>query len=92
MIQRDASLRGENGVRRKRTASNGDGTAMTLRLRTLTAALMAAVLLSGCGEPKFENVGSRNSLVEDQQACAAEIAKSPAALAYRQNPAAHPDF
>ena len=65
---------------------------MTLRLRTLTAALMAAVLLSGCGEPKFENVGSRNSLVEDQQACAAEIAKSPAALAYRQNPAAHPDF
>jgi len=53
---------------------------------------MAGVLLSGCGEPKFKNVGSRNSLVEDQQACAVEIAKSPAALAYRQNPSAYPDF
>ena len=64
-----------------------------LRLRSLTGALMAGVLLSGCGEPKFENVGSRNSLVEDQQACAVEVAKSPAAaLEYRQNPAAHPDF
>ena len=53
---------------------------------------MAAVLLSGCGEPIFENAGSRNSLVEDQLACAVEVAKSAAALAYRQNPAAHPDY
>ena len=65
---------------------------MTLRLCTLTGALMAAVLLSGCGEPIFENAGSRNSLVEDQLACAVEVAKSAAALAYRQNPAAHPDY
>jgi hypothetical protein len=92
MIYRDASLRGENGVRQKSTANNGDGAAMTLRRRTLTGVLLAGVLLSGCGEPKFENVGRRNSLVEDQQACAGEMAKSPAALAYRQNPAAHPDF
>ena len=54
---------------------------MTLRLCTLTGALMAAVLLSGCSEPIFENAGSHNSLVEDQQACAVEVAKSPAALA-----------
>ena len=53
---------------------------------------MAGVLLSGCGEPKFENAGSRNSLVEDQQACAVEVAKSPAALEHQQNPAAHPDY
>ena len=65
---------------------------MMLRLCTLTGALMAAVLLSGCGEPIFENAGSHNSLVEDQQACAVEVAKSPVALAYRQNPAAHPDY
>ena len=65
---------------------------MTLRLRTSAGMLMAAVLLSGCGEPIFENAGSHNSLVEDQQACAVEVAKSPAALACRQNPAAHPDY
>jgi len=53
---------------------------------------MAGVLLSGCGEPKFENASSRHSLDEDRQACAVEMAKSPAALAYRQNPAAHADF
>src|SRR5438093_3937120 len=65
---------------------------MTLRLRTSAGMLMAAVLLSGCGEPIFENAGSHNSLGEDQQACAVEAAKSPAALAYRQNPAAHPGY
>ena len=54
---------------------------MTLRLRTSAGMLMAAVLLSGCGEPIFENAGSHNSLVEDQQACAVEVAMSPAALA-----------
>src|SRR5574341_753624 len=48
MIHRDASLRGENGVRQRSTACRGDGTTMTLRLRTLTGALMAAVLLAGC--------------------------------------------
>jgi hypothetical protein len=89
---RDASLRGEYGVRQESTANNGDGAAMTLRRRTLTWALLAAVLLSGCGEQKFEHAGSRNSLAENRQACAVEMAKSPAAQAYLQNPAAHRDY
>jgi len=88
----EASLRGEDGVRQKSAAYNNDGTTMTLRRRILTWALMAAALLSGCGEAKFEDAGSRNSLAEDRQACAVEVANSPAALAYRQNPAAHPDY
>ena len=49
-------------------------------------------VLTGCGEPMFENAGSPNSLLEDRQACAMEIDQSPAALAYRQNPTAHPDY
>ena len=49
-------------------------------------------LLSGCGEPVFENAGSKNSLLEDREACAMEMEKSPAALAYRQNPTAHPEY
>jgi hypothetical protein len=52
----------------------------------------AMALLSGCGEPMFENAGSQNSLLEDREACALEIDQSPAALAYRQNPTAHPDY
>ena len=46
----------------------------------------------GCGEPMFENAGSPNSLLEDREACAMEMEKSPGALAYRQNPAAHPEY
>jgi hypothetical protein len=58
-----------------------------------TAAMVAAlVLLNACGEPIFDNTGSRNSVLEDREACAAEIANSPAATAYRQNPAAHPNY
>jgi hypothetical protein len=49
-------------------------------------------LLTGCGEPMFENAGSQHSLLEDREACAVEIDQSPAALAYRQNPTAHPDY
>jgi hypothetical protein len=49
-------------------------------------------LLTGCGEPMFENAGSRHSLLEDREACAMEIDKSPAALAYRENPNAHPEY
>ena len=49
-------------------------------------------LLTGCGEPMFENAGSQYSLVEDREACAAEINQSPAALAYRENPAAHAEY
>lgn len=77
----EASLRGEDGSRPKSTPRNREGTAMTLKLRTLIEALMAAVLLSDCGEPISENASSQNSLIEDQQACAVEVAKSPAALA-----------
>ncbi|MEI8014868.1 MAG: hypothetical protein WCH20_08525 [Nitrospira sp.] len=48
--------------------------------------------LSGCGEPMFENAGSQHSLLEDREACAMEMDQSPEALAYRQNPMAHPDY
>jgi len=40
----------------------------------------------------FENAGSQQSLMEDREACAMEINQSPAALAYRENPSAHPDY
>jgi histone H3/H4 len=49
-------------------------------------------LLTGCGEPMFENAGSQNSLLEDREACAMEIDQSIQALAYRQNPTAHPEY
>ena len=49
-------------------------------------------LLAGCGEPMFDYAGSQHSLLEDREACAMEIDQSPAALAYRQNPTAHPDY
>ena len=52
----------------------------------------AMALLAGCGEPMFENAGSKNSLVRDREACAMEMEKSPAAIAYRQNPTAHPEY
>ncbi len=49
-------------------------------------------LLTGCGEPMFENAGSQHSLLEDREACAMEMDQSPEALAYRQNSTAHPDY
>ena len=54
--------------------------------------LVAITLLAACGEPMFENAGSPNSLLGDREACAMELGKSPAAIAYRQNPMAHPDY
>ena len=54
--------------------------------------LAVLTLLAGCGEPIFENAGSQKSLMEDREACAVEINQSPAALAYRENPSAHPDY
>jgi hypothetical protein len=63
-----------------------------IRKGQATAMAAAMVLLYACGEPMFENAGSRNSLLEDRKACAVEINNSPAATAYRQNPTAHPDF
>ena len=50
------------------------------------------VVLTGCGEPMFDNAGSQNSLLEDREACAKEMEKSPAAIAYRRNPTAHPEY
>jgi len=54
--------------------------------------MFVVALVSACGEPKFENAGSQNSLIEDREVCAMELEQSPAALAYRQNPTAHPDY
>ena len=59
--------------------------------RTISVIFILA-LLSACGEPMFEKAGSQHSLLEDRKACAMEIGQSPAALAYRQNPTAHPDY
>src|SRR5262245_30506217 len=53
---------------------------------------LSLIALAGCGEPAFENAGSQASLLEDREACAAEIDKSAAASAYRQNPDAHPQY
>lgn len=53
---------------------------------------LTLIVLAGCGEPAFENAGSQASLLEDREACAAQIDQSPAANAYRQNPDAHPEF
>ena len=54
--------------------------------------ILVVAWLAGCGEPMYDNAGSQNSLLEDREACAMEMEKSPAAMAYRQNPTAHPDY
>lgn len=59
--------------------------------RTISIIFIFA-LLSACGEPMFENAGSQHSLLEDREACAMEMEKSPAAIAYRQNSTAHPEY
>jgi hypothetical protein len=51
-----------------------------------------AIAIAGCGEPIYENAGSPHSLIEDREACAVELDGSPAALAYRDHPGAHPDY
>jgi hypothetical protein len=63
-----------------------------LNLGRAISIIFVVALLTGCGEPMFENAGSQHSLLEDREACAMEIDQSPAALAYRQNPTAHPDY
>jgi len=60
-------------------------------MRFLGLVLPFAVF-AGCGEPMFENAGSQHGLLEDREACAMEMEKSPAAIAYRQNPTAHPEY
>ena len=54
--------------------------------------MFVVALLTACGEPMFENAGSQNSLLVDREACAMEMEQSPEALAYRQNPTAHPEY
>jgi hypothetical protein len=54
--------------------------------------LSGLALLSACGEPVYEHAGSPHSFLEDREACVKEIEQSPGAIAYRQNPAAHPDY
>ncbi len=65
---------------------------MVLDLSRAMSIIFLVASLSGCGEPMFENAGSLHSLLEDREACAMEIDQSPEALAYRQNPTAHPDY
>ena len=63
-----------------------------LDLSRAISIILVVAWLTACGEPMFENAGSKNSLLEDREACAMTIDKSPAAVAYRQNPAAHPEY
>jgi hypothetical protein len=63
-----------------------------LDLSRAISIIFLVALPSGCGEPVFENAGSPNSLLEDREACAMEMEKSPAAIAYHQNPTAHPEY
>jgi hypothetical protein len=64
---------------------------MSVLSRTISI-ILGGALLSACGEPMFENAGSQNSLLEDREACTMEMEKSPAAIAYRQDPTAHPEY
>ena len=63
-----------------------------LDLKRAISMMFVMALLSACGEPMFDNAGSQNSLLEDREACAMEMEKTPAAIAYRQNPTAHPEY
>ena len=63
-----------------------------LDLSRAISLMLVVAWLAGCGEPMYDNAGSQNSLLEDREACAMEMEKSPAAIAYRQNPTAHPDY
>lgn len=63
-----------------------------LDLTRLISITFILALLIACGEPMFENAGSQHSLLEDREACAMEIEQTPAAIAYRQNPTAHPEY
>jgi hypothetical protein len=78
-------------VYRDRQRFNHEGIVVLVLSRVISIIFVVA-LLSACGEPMFDNAGSQHSLLEDREACAMEMEKSPAALAYRQNPTAHPDY
>jgi len=63
-----------------------------LGLNRAITIILSVALLSACGEPMFDNAGSQNSLLENREACAMDMKESPAAVAYRQSPTAHPDY
>ena len=63
-----------------------------LDLSRAISLMLVVAWLAGCGEPMYDNAGSQHSLLEDREACAMEMEKSPAAMAYRQNPTMHPDY
>lgn len=65
---------------------------MIIRRKRIPFTLLSLLFLAGCGEPMYDNNGSQHSLLEDREACAGEIDQSPAVLAYRENPSAHPDY
>ena len=65
---------------------------MIVRRWQVPYTLLSLMVLAGCGEPMFDNAGSQHSLLEDREACAKEMEKSPAAIAYRRNPTAHPEY
>ena len=65
---------------------------MVFVLSRAISIIFVVAWLSACGEPMFDNAGSQHSLLEDREACAMEMEQSPAAIAYRQNPTAHPDY
>src|SRR5580765_884302 len=84
----------ERNVYRNRRRFNYEGIVCprVLNLSRAISIIFVLALLSACGEPMFENAGSQHSLLEDREACAMEIEQSPAAIAYRQNPTAHPEY
>jgi hypothetical protein len=65
---------------------------MIMRRKLIPFTLLSLLFFAGCGEPMYDNNGSQHSLLEDREACAMEIEQSPAALAYRENLSAHPDY
>ena len=77
---------------RLKIQSGGDCVFRMVNLSRAITITFVVALLSACGEPMFENAGSPHSLLEDREACTLEIDQSPAALAYRQSPTAHPEF
>jgi hypothetical protein len=77
---------------RRRFNRKGSVCPTVLHLSRAISIIFVVALLSACGEPMFDNADSQHSLLEDREACAMEMEKSPAALVYRQNPAAHPEY
>ena len=65
---------------------------MLFKRERVSFTLLFLLFLASCGEPMYDNNGSQHSLLEDREACAMEIDQSPAALAYRGNPNAHPEY